>query len=485
MNTYEQVVELAKRRGFFWQAFSIYGGEAGFYDYGPLGVLMRDNITKVWKESYLRDEAVFIDTPVIVPSTVFRASGHIDKFADLATECSKCHNKQKLDTVVKASGFQKTFRSVEEANRFLQENVVKCVVCGNRITQATEFKLMFRMPGQGSSGDLYLRPETAQGIFVNFKLLSNFYRNKLPMAVAQLGKGFRNEISPRQTLIRLREFTQGEIEVFVDPERKYWKEPAGSMPVNLNPRSGESVSMDVVTALKNGIMSSNAMAYFVEKTASILTEVGIDSARLRFRQVPTDELAHYSFDTWDVEALLDDDWVEVVGIADRNDLKNHEKASGESMSVLVDGKSITPSIIEPSYGIDRIFLSVLVHAFYVRDNGFKVLRLPDEIAPYHAAILPLVNKDGMDSMARDFYERIKRVDPYVVYDQSGSIGRRYARQDEIGTPYCITFDSQSTQDGTVTVRERDSARQIRVASQDLLSTGIIGNEKIRSAFRSS
>lgn len=155
------------------------------------------------------------------------------------------------------------------------------------------------------------------------------------------------------------------------------------------------------------------------------------------------------------------------------------------MSVTVDGRSVTPSIIEPSYGIDRIFLSVLVHAFYIRDSGFKVLKLQDDIAPYHAAVLPLVNKDGMDTLARDFYENMKKIDPYVMYDQSGSIGRRYARQDEIGTPYCITFDSQSTQDGTVTVRERDSARQIRVSTQSLLSSGILQNKEIRSAFRSS
>ena len=485
MKVYDQVVELAKRRGFFWPSFSIYGGESGLYDYGPLGVLLRDNIVRIWKESYLADDAIFIDTPVIVPASVFRASGHLDKFADLATECSKCHNRQKLETVLEASGFHNIIKTVPEANEFLANNVVKCIVCGNRITSATEFKLMFRMPSQGSVGDLYLRPETAQGIFVNFKLLNNFYRNRLPMAVAQLGKGFRNEISPRQSLIRLKEFSQGEVEVFVDPQKKFWKDFTGGHRLNLLPRSGAPVTAEVTSPEAFPLMSSNSMSYFIDKTASILRDVGINLESVRFRQVPLNDLAHYSSDTWDVEVRIDDDWVEVVGIADRNDLTNHEKSSGETMSVKMEDRTITPSIIEPSYGIDRIFISVMIHSFRTRENGFKVLSLPESVSPYHAAVFPLVNKDGLDKLAESFFASLRKKDPYVVYDQSGSIGRRYARQDEIGTPYCITFDSQTLQDSTVTVRERDSAKQVRFRTDDLVSAGIIGNPAIRDAFRPS
>ena len=478
MTVYEQVVELAKRRGLFWPSFSIYGGESGFYDYGPLGVLLRDNLVRIWKESYQSDDAIFIDTPVIVPTPVFKASGHLDKFWDIGTECRKCHDRQKLETVMKASGFSQTFKSVQEANIFLSANTVKCISCGNRITEASDFKQMFRMPAQGSKGDLYLRPETAQGIIVNFKLLNNFFRNKLPMAVAQIGKGFRNEISPRQSLVRLRELNMAEVEVFVDPEKKFWRDLSGTIALSFLPREGDPVSTDINSALSSKIVSSNALAYFMEKTARILLSVGINPDALRFRQVPLDELAHYSSDTWDVEVRLDEDWIEVTGIADRNDLRNHERASGESMSVIVENKPVIPSIIEPAYGVDRIMLSVLVHSFYLRPNGFKVMRLLPAVAPYHAAILPLVNKDNIDVRASEFFGKMRIVDPYVVYDQSGSIGRRYARQDEIGTPYCITFDSQTLTDNTVTVRERDSTKQVRVSIDELLQKGVIGNDHI-------
>ncbi|MEM0155263.1 MAG: glycine--tRNA ligase [Thermoplasmataceae archaeon] len=469
MTAYEDTVELAKRRGFFWPSFSLYGGISGFYDYGPLGVLMRDNIVKVWKESYLADGAIFIDTPVVVPSPVFRASGHLDKFSDLGTECQKCHNREKLETVMKASGFDQALKSVQAANEFLSKNTVKCVSCGNRITEARDFQVMFSLPGQGGGTDLYLRPETAQGIIVNFKLLNTVFRGKLPMAVAQFGKGFRNEISPRQSLIRLREFNMAEVEVFVDPQRKFWKDFKATLPLSLIPRVGEQTRTDVSSALSNGIISSNALAYFMEKTAVILCRVGINPSKLRFRQVSKDDLAHYSVDTWDVEVEIDNDWVEVTGIADRNDLPNHEKSSGESMSILSDDKPVVPSIIEPASGIDRILLSVLMHTYYRRPNGFKVLRLPPEIAPYNAAILPLVNKDNVNVVALEFFNRIISSNPYVAYDQSGSIGRRYARQDETGTPYCITFDYNTLSDATVTVRERDSAEQVRVHSEKLMA----------------
>ena len=478
LSVYEQVIELAKRRGFFWPSFSIYHGESGFYDYGPLGVILRDNIVKIWKEAYLSDDTIFIDSPVIVPTAVFRASGHLEKFSDLATECASCHNRQKLETVMKAAGFQELLTTINEAGKFLGEHIVKCVNCGKRITEAYDFKLMFRMPGQSGSGDLFLRPETAQGIFVNFKLLNNFYRNRLPMAVAQLGKGFRNEISPRQSLIRLKEFTQGEVEVFVDPEKKYWKEFHDDLEITLVPRTGMEIKMNIHAALEKHVMSSNAIAYFVHKTFEILSRIGVTPEKLRFRQQHTDELAHYSSDSWDAEAMLDGDWVEIVGIADRNDLKNHQTASGESMSVRIDDRDVIPSVIEPSYGIDRMFLSVLMHSFTINEKGFKVLKLPRDIAPYHAAVFPHLNKDGLDTMAKEFFEQIRRIDPYVTYDQSGSIGKRYARQDEIGTPYCITFDHESLADKSVTVRDRDSAEQIRISVNDLLSGPVMENKKL-------
>lgn len=479
MNVYEQVIELAKRRGFFWPSYSIYGGESGFYDYGPVGVMLKDNVIKAWKEAYIAEGGIMIDTPVIVPESVFRTSGHLEKFSDLATECPKCHNREKLETVMKAAGNELVIKSEEEANRFLQDNTVKCIKCGTRLTSAFESKQMFKIPEQAGSGNLYLRPETAQGIFVNFKLLNTVFRGKLPMAVAQLGKGFRNEISPRQSLLRMKELNMGEVEVFVIPETKYWKElPAGDQ-IKFVPKAGPEIASDVRSAFEQGVISSNGMAYFINKTYNILKSIGLKPGSIRFRQQHDDELAHYSVDSWDAEALLDESWVEVVGIADRNDLKRHQDATGESMSVKVDDRDVIPSVIEPAYGIDRMALSLLMHAFYTRENGFKVLMLPENVAPYHAAVLPLVNKDGLDELARGLHEKLLDKDPYIYFDQSGSIGKRYARQDEIGTPYCITLDHDSITEKTVTVRERDSTKQARVSIGSLVDHGVLGNPDIR------
>ncbi len=479
MNVYEQVIELAKRRGFFWPSYSIYGGESGFYDYGPLGVLLKDNVIRTWKEAYVSEGGIMIDTPVIVPESVFKTSGHIEKFSDLATECTKCHNREKLETVMKAAGSDLVIKSEDEANRFLEENTVKCVKCGTRIVKAFESKQMFKIPDQVNSGNLYLRPETAQGIFVNFKLLSTVFRGKLPMAVAQLGKGFRNEISPRQSLLRMKELNMGEVEVFVIPEKKYWKELTTGDGIKLVPKTGPEVVSDVKSGFEKGIISSNAMAYFINKTYGILRSVGLKPENIRFRQQHDDELAHYSVDSWDAEALLDDSWVEIVGIADRNDLKKHQDATGESMSVRVDDEDIIPSIIEPAYGIDRMVLSLLMNTFHIRENGFKVLRIPVKVAPYHAAVLPLVNKDGLDVLAKELHEKLLLKDPYIYFDQSGSIGKRYARQDEIGTPYCITLDHDSSTEKTVTVRERDSTKQTRISMDSLVEYGIVDNPDIR------
>lgn len=425
-----------------------------------------------------------IDTPVIVPESVFRTSGHIEKFLDLATECPKCRNREKLETVMKAAGSDLVIKSGEEAARFLQENTVKCIKCGTRITSAFESKQMFKIPEQVSSGNLYLRPETAQGIFVNFKLLNTVFRGKLPMAVAQLGKGFRNEISPRQSLLRMKELNMGEVEVFVIPEEKYWKDLPDGEVISLVPKSGPEIASNVKAAKEKGVISSNAMAYFINKTYRILKAIGLKPDDIRFRQQHDDELAHYSVDSWDAEARIDDSWVEVVGIADRNDLKKHQDATGESMSVKVGEKDIIPSVIEPAYGIDRMVLSLLIHSYYIRENGFKVLRLPENVAPYHAAVLPLVNKDGLDTLAKETHEKLLQKDAYIYFDQSGSIGKRYARQDEIGTPYCITFDHDSTTEKTVTVRERDSTKQVRISIESLVAHGVLGNPEIEKLMES-
>ncbi len=468
---YEDIVELAKRRGFFWPSFSIYGGFAGFYDYGPLGVLLKDNIVRTWKESYMDDGTIFLDTPNVTPEPVFRASGHLARFSDLAAECTKCKNKFKFESVLAFNKIDIIPSSLEEAKKIASGNYLKCPVCGNRINDVYDFNLMYKV-----SGDYYLRPETAQGIFVNFKLLYNYNRSKLPMVVGQVGKGFRNEISPRQSLIRLREFNQCEIEVFLDPEKLEFKNLYDYKKIKIHPNTGEEVDTTVKDAFEKGLISSQAFAYFVLKTQTILESIGIDSNKLRFRQHDPDERAHYAADSWDAEGLIDNEWFEIVGIANRTnfDLNNHQASSGETMSTKIEGREIIPYVIEPSYGIDRILLTLLAQSLEKRD-GKNVLKIPYGIAPYHIAVFPLMKKEELQKKAEYIYEEMKKQDKYIVYDEAGTIGKRYARHDEIGTPYCITVDYQTLEDNTVTVRSRDTTEQKRITIDELLDKDFISS----------
>jgi glycyl-tRNA synthetase len=468
---YEEAVELAKRRGFFWPSFSIYGGFAGFYDYGPLGVLLKDNIVKIWKEAYMDDDAIFLDSPNVTPEPVFRASGHLARFSDLAAECNHCHSKFKLESVLAFNKIKYIPSSLKEAEDLVTDNNLKCPVCGNIIKKVYDFNLMYRV-----SGDYYLRPETAQGIFVNFKLLSNYNRGKIPMIVGQQGKGYRNEISPRQSLIRLREFNQCEIEVFLDPEHLEFRELYDFKKIRMKPNTGDELNISIREAYNKGIISNQAFAYFVLKTQVILERIGISNEKLRFRQHEPDERAHYAADSWDAEGLIDDEWFEIVGIANRTDfdLKNHEQSSGEQMRIKIDDRDVMPYVIEPSYGIDRILLTLISQSMENKD-GKNILKIPYYMAPYHLAVFPLMKKDNLKGKAEEIYSKLKDMDKYILYDESGTIGKRYARQDEIGTPFCITVDYQTLEDDTVTLRNRDTAEQERINIDDLLNDNFIKN----------
>ena len=356
-------------------------------------------------------------------------------------------------------------KNLDEANEISAKNNLKCPVCGNIIKKVYDFNLMFR------ANDMYLRPETAQGIFVNFKLLYNYNKNRLPMIVGQAGKGFRNEISPRQSLIRLKEFNQCEIESFFDPDSLEFGELYDYLPVKLLPNTGDVYKKTVKEAYESGIIPNQAMAYFVLKTQRLLNKIGIKNEMLRFRQHMPDERAHYAADSWDAEALIDDEWFEIVGIANRTnfDLTNHGNNSSESMTVKIGEKEVIPYVIEPSYGIDRIILSVMSQSFYKRDNGYNVLALNEYVAPFHMAVFPLLKKQKLQEKAKELFSNLFPKDKYIIYDDVGSIGKRYARQDEIGTPYCITIDFQTLDDNTVTVRFRDSMQQKRILISDLVS----------------
>ncbi|MCL4359068.1 MAG: glycine--tRNA ligase [Candidatus Thermoplasmatota archaeon] len=470
MTTYEEAIELAKRRGFFWPSFSIYGGQSGFYDYGPLGVLLRENIVKVWRDEYLRSGAIFIDTPNLSPEMVFRASGHLEKFSDLAARCSKCGSRYKLESLLGKAGIADIPADVKQADNLLENISIKCEKCGAEIKEVYNFNLMFALEkNEKEASRLYLRPETAQGIFINFRLLNNYFRGKLPMAVGQLGKGFRNEISPRNALIRLREFYQGEVEVFYDPEKPGFADIPVFEETTFLPMDHKEKRMTVREASSSGLIRNPVLAHFVFRTQKILWSIGLGDGVIRFRQHEKNELAHYSSDCWDAEAKLEDEWVEIVGISDRAtyDLKRHAEFSGENMVITDGDRKFIPSVVEPSFGIDRTVLSIIMTSLYTRENGSKVLGFNTSIAPYIASVLPLQKKDGVDALAKDIYSSILEAESRIQYDESGSIGRRYARQDEVGTPYCITVDYESLEDRSVTVRERDSTKQVRIGSDSL------------------
>ncbi len=545
-----ELLGLCKRRGFIWPSFEIYGGVAGMFDYGPLGFALRDNIVNVWRSIYKgREGFVEIDSETVNPREVFKASGHVDEFADLITYCTKCQAPFRADHLVKEFYDNPDVLSPEELDQAFIDHNVKCPECGGDLGKVEEFNLMFKTNiGPGSARIGYLRPETAQGIFVNFNNLYRYNREKLPLGVLQTGRGYRNEIAPRQGMIRMREFNMMEVELFVDPEDKDWPRfpKIENETITLVPNTTcEPVTMTVKEAVEKGIIANRVLAYFVNTTKQFLIRLGIDPARLRFRQHLKDEMAHYAADCWDAEVLLSYGWMEITGIADRGcwDLSRHAQFSGAELShfkkfdepveeevdkvkanhkllgprfkakakdiaaaiesktpadikdgkltVSVDGedmvleselfevvrvkekvagKRVVPHVIEPSCGLDRIFYSVLEHA-YDRDEkeDYTVLHIRPEVAPIKVGVFPLMEKDGLDEIARDIYEKLQMSGLNSLYDGAGTIGKRYARMDEVGTPYCITVDYEAKEGdtkGTVTIRDRDSKEQKRIRIED-------------------
>ena len=547
-NSSNDLASVIKRRGFIWPSFEMYGGVAGMYDYGPLGCALKNNIIEMWRSIYKgREGFVEIDSETVNPREVFKASGHLDNFADLITYCSKCQAPFRADHLVKDfydNPDVLTPKQLEEA--FVKHNI-KCPDCGGDLGPVEEFNLMFRTNiGPGNARVGYMRPETAQGIFVNYANLYRYNRDKLPMGVIQTGRSYRNEIAPRQGMIRMREFNQMEVELFVDPEDKDWVRfpEIENGTLDLIPNTTlELTTMTVKEAVEKKVIANRVLAYFVYTTKQLLLSLGIDEKRLRFREHEMDEMAHYAADCWDAEVLLSYGWTEIVGIADRGnwDLSRHAQFSGQDLthfkkydepreteverinpnskalgpmykgkakaiseaisalppSAIVDGKlkvtvdgeeielgseffevvkrkekvsgeRVIPHVIEPSHGLDRIFYSVLEHAYsYDSEMDYVVLKLAPAVAPIKVGVFPLMEKDGLGTMAKEIYEKVhtSRVEAY--YDGSGTIGKRYARMDEVGTPWCITVDYDSLENGTVTIRDRDSTEQKRIPASEV------------------
>ena len=563
-DSYEKVMELARRRGFFWPSAEIYGGVAGFIDYGPLGAQMKRRIEDTWRAFYVLREGFYeIECPTVGVEPVYVASGHVKGFSDKMCQCPRCEEYLRADHVAAAHGIgNAAAMTAEELAGALR--TLPCTACGEELgdVRVFDFNLMFSTQiGPGSQRKGYLRPETAQGIFTDFPRLLRFYRDRLPFGVVQVGKSYRNEISPRQGMIRLREFTQAEAEIFVHPAGKrhprfnrYREYTVPLLGCGEQCGKGEPVGMTMGQAVGSGLVANEYVAYYIALTHDFLVTVGVDPARLRFRQHLTTERAHYAADCWDAEVLSARfGWVELVGVADRTDydLRAHSCVSGVALTaylplgtprmerrkriipdmkalgprfrgkakevadalvkadpgpdgakvtaggeevfipsglyqvkeeeVEVRGEEVMPHVIEPSYGIDRICYAVLEHSYgedMVEGEVRRVLHLPAAVAPVQVGVFPLVSRDGLDTVAGEIASLLTAGGIFTEYDESGAIGRRYRRQDEIGTPYAVTIDYRTLEDGTVTIRERDSMAQVRVKRDALPATvrGLISGE---------
>ncbi len=475
--TLDKVVSLAKRRGYVFQSSEIYGGLNGCWDYGPMGVeLLRNIKDEWWRAMTLRDNIEGVDASILMHPRVWEASGHVENFTDPMVDCKQCKARYRVDVLLdelslkkkkellreldpaKFEGQQKDEFVQEEFSKLLDSDqqaaklvpMISCPTCGNKgtFTEARKFNLMFKTfvgPVEDSSAAVFLRPETAQGIFVNFQNVLASSRQKLPFGIAQIGKAFRNEINTKNFLFRTREFEQMEMQFFVKPGSddewfEYWR--------------GERMNWYI--------------------------GLGMSKDQLRWHQHPKEKLAHYAKDAYDIEFLFPFGWGEIEGVHNRTnyDLSRHEEYSGKSMKYFDEEskEKYTPFVIETSSGASRSFMAFLTGSYREEEaptaDGKSetrvVLKLHPRLAPVKAAILPLVNRDGMQDIAHKIEDDL-RFQYRVFYDDSGAVGRRYRRQDEVGTPFCVTVDSQTLEDQTVTVRERDTMQQERVASAQISS----------------
>jgi len=473
--SYSAIMDIAKRRGIIYPSFEIYGGVSGFYDYGPVGIRIKQNIERIIRDYFILKENCFeIDSPVLNPEAIWVASGHVENFADKLTQCMKCGEPYRADHLVEEkTKKQADHLGIRELNELIEELGIKCPRCGGKLGEVYDYNLMFHTfigPGMKKES-AYLRPETAQTTYISFRRLWEIGRKKLPLGVFQIGKSFRNEISPRQGMIRLREFYQAEIQFFVDPEKKESDkfDDVKEIEVEIITKDDEKFRISLNDAVEDGVIKTQMIAYFLGRSFQLFERMGINPKRLRFRQHKDDERAFYSSDTWDIEFISNNfGRIELVGISDRTDydLRAHMELSGQDMNINYNGKKFIPHVIEIAYGIDRPFYCV-IESCYTSEKDRKYFRFPEDVAPYSAAVFPLVNKDGLDKKALEVFNFITDNGIYAVYDKSGSIGRRYARADEIGIPKCITIDYETMENDTVTIRDRDTRRQIRVKMNEI------------------
>lgn len=483
----DKVLELSFRRGYLLPTAEIYGGFSGSYDWGPLGAILKRKLEIAWRQFFIRaeDNIYEIEGALILPEVVFKASGHLDGFHDPLTQCTKCNTQFRADHLIHdalnidvSEGL-----SPDELTKLIEENHLTCPKCRENLGPVRVFNLMVPTTwGSVTGTNAYLRPETAQSIFLDFKRITRAMRAKLPFGIAQVGKSYRNEISPRQGLIRLREFTQMEIEFFAAEEQithypplKEFEHIQARILTWQQQEEGIELPPKILIreALNTEILPNELLAYFIAKETIFFEKMGIPDSAMRFRHMLPHETPHYSKGNFDLEFKLSIGWVEVVGNAYRTDydLRRHAEHSKEDLTIAYGDKKIIPHVIEPSFGVDRPVYAILEFAYRNKgvDRDWIWLQLPKHIVPVEIAIFPLMRKDGLPEKARKVCKILNAHQFDVTYDESGSIGRRYARVDEIGTPYSITCDYETQENDTVTVRDRETMHQVRVPIEDLHS----------------
>src|SRR5215471_4081601 len=479
MSNYEFIMKLALERGFYFPSCEIYAdAPAGFWEYGPRGVSIKNKFIDLWRRELVRRDGMMeIDGSQIMSKSVFVASGHISNFTDPIIKCKKCNSTFRADRYISdKTGENVPERSLdEEITQLIKKYQLKCQNCEGDFGDVTRFNMMFRLGIGPAAEKAYLRPETCQTIFVDFARVFKTMRGKLPLGIAQIGKSFRNEIAPRQSLLRLREFYQAEIEVFCNPN-KLDDMPRFEQVKNtvLNIYDGRETITQVKAgeALKEGILPNKLVAYYLCLLNEFYSKTGIDMKRTRFRRLSDTEKAFYASVAFDFEVETSIGWLELVACNYRSDydLKGHSATSKQNFEVIdpSDQTKVLPHIFELSMGIDRSLYTVLEHSYSedFRHDRRVVLKLKPSLAPVSIGVLPLVNKDGLAEKAEGIYADLKQ-DFDTFLDVSGSIGRRYRRLEEIGTPFAVTIDKITMQDDTVTIRDRDSMQQKRIPVSDL------------------
>ncbi|MDC8452899.1 MAG: glycine--tRNA ligase [Candidatus Nitrosotalea sp.] len=472
---YEQIIQLALERGFYFPSCEIYSdAQAGFWEYGPSGVSLKNKFIELWRRELVRRDRMWeIDGSQIMSENVFVASGHLASFADPIATCTKCKSIFRADKMIAeiTSIIVPENADLEEFDKIIAEKKIVCTKCKGSLENIKKFNMMFKV-GIGAQGEpAYLRPETCQSIFVDFPRLFKTMRGKLPIGIAQIGKSFRNEISPRQSLLRLREFYQAEIEVFCNPG-KLDDLPKFAEVENTQIRimTDDAIkSMTCKEALDSGIVPNKLVAYYLGLLVEFYQKTGIDVARSRFRKLGEKEKAFYATVAFDFEVETNTGWLELVACNYRSDydLKSHANTSKEKFEVMDDETKVLPHVFEISMGIDRSLYTMIEHRLREdKENDRVVLSLEPYLSPVHVGVLSLVKKDGLAEKTEEVYVMLrKKYDAFL--DHSGAIGRRYRRLDEVGAPFAVTIDHQTLEDGTVTIRNRDSMSQERIKISEL------------------